>query len=203
MIYFVLDANAAARCYFDDIGTGNMMQILAYSDSLFVVPNIIRVEVTSALLASMNEGLLSRDEVDSAIANMGRDFSRPSFVPIRVSDWHLDAAVELLRTHKGLPGRNIGGVDAIYLAIACHFGRMAPPEDKVILVTSDMALYNCALAEPGIEAFHFWTCQCPKCGTVLIPAKGRDHHCPGPDCDFECLPCSLANCRSVYTVSFA
>ena len=203
MIWFVLDANAIARCYFHDIGTRNLLQILRYPESEFIVPDLAQIEAVSATLSCRNEGFLSDDEADAVIGRIAMDFLSGKLVKVDVEEACIQESIRLLKTHKGEPGRNLSAMDAVYLAVACRLGRAVSPERaKVILVTSDMALYRCALAEASIEAFHFWTCQCPKCGTVLIPTKGKKHHCPGPDCDFECLPCSLANCRSAYTVSF-
>ncbi|MBC8448952.1 MAG: type II toxin-antitoxin system VapC family toxin [Chloroflexi bacterium] len=203
MIWFVLDANAIARCYFQDIGTQNLLQILRYPDSEFIVPDLAQVEAVSATLSCGNAGLLSDDEADAVIGRIAMDFLSGKLVKVDVEEICIQESIRLLKTHKGAPGRNLGAMDALYLAVACRLSQIvSPAEAKVTLVTSDMALYNCALAEPAVEAFHFWTCQCPQCGIVLIPSKAKAHHCPGPDCDFECLPCSLANCRSAYTVSF-
>jgi hypothetical protein len=70
-------------------------------------------------------------------------------------------------------------------------------------VTSDSALYNSALDEPGIKAFHFWTCDLGcQCGTVWVPIKGSKSPNTCPTCGATCDSCSVERCPSKYQVSF-
>jgi len=118
---------------------------------------------------------------------------------------YISVARRLLERHRPIPGvrRKLKGADSVYLATAVLLAESLKPSGvRVILVTSDMALYQSALPEPNVEAFHFWTCQCPKCGRIDIPTKMKEHQCPNPKCTFACIPCCLANCKSAYVVGF-
>lgn len=64
MILFVLDACAAVRRYFPDIGTANIDQIFDYPDSLLVLPNIARAEVVSAIIAAYNAILIDESKLN-------------------------------------------------------------------------------------------------------------------------------------------
>jgi hypothetical protein len=130
------------------------------------------------------------------------------FTKVKVNDKHVFDAVVLLKQHKIIPtgqtgtGKaGIGGADAVYLAVALALTQEARRVgDRLILVTSDGALYQSALDEPELEAFHFWTCQCSSCGHIHIPVKARDNACPA--CGKLCQPCKFENCDSAFKVNF-
>jgi len=208
MITFLFDACALARRYFEDIGTANVDQICRYPDSSIAFPNLAYAEATSAIIAAHNAGLLDANELDNALSLLDADVLSAAFIKVKVDDEHISNAATLLRRHKCVPrGQRgtgkaaIGGADAVYLAIALALAREAKKaEDRLILVTSDWALYQSALDEPELEVFHFWTCQCSDCGNVRIPVKAQDNVCPV--CGKPCRPCRLENCDSTFTMGF-
>jgi hypothetical protein len=162
MITFLFDACALARRYFEDIGTANIDQICRHPDSAIVIPNLAYAETTSAIIASYNAGLLDKDELDDALVLLDLDILALRFTKVKVDDEHIFNAAMLLRRHKVVPtgqvgtGKaGIGGADAVYLAIALALTREARRVgDRLILVTSDGVLYQSALDEPELEAFH-------------------------------------------------
>jgi len=208
MILFVMDACAAARRYFSDIGTANIDQIFAYPDSVLVIPNIARSEAVSAMIAAYNAMLIDEEMRDSAIVQFANDVQNEMLLELKVNDAHIAESIRLLQRHKAVPrgvhgtGKaSIGGADAIILAAATELSSSAKQwDDRAILVTSDRALYNATVDEPEVEVFHFWTCECADCGNVRIPMKGRKETCPA--CGKICPICELNVCDSKYTVTF-
>ncbi len=208
MITFLFDACALARRYFSDIGTANIDQICRYPGSRVVFPNLAYAETVSTIVSAYNAGLLDDFSLSESLHLLDSDVVSPSFTKIAVSDMHIYEAGRLLKKHKLVPrGRlgsgktGMGGADAIYLAVALSLSREARYSgDRVILVTSDRALYQAAQDEPGLETFHFWTCQCSHCGHVRVPVKGRKNTCPV--CGKVCDPCSRGLCDSTYRVQF-
>lgn len=208
MISFLLDACAVARRYFPDIGTANIDQIFAYPNSIRVIPNLARVEAVSAMIAAFNSGVIDREVLDLALTTFLDDVREHAVVEVEVSDQHVSGGIHLLQKHKYVPrgqkgtGKaSIGGVDAVYLDIALMLTREAKRlGDKLILVTSDWALYQSALDEPELETFHFWTCQCSACGNARVPTKERDNVCPA--CGKSCRPCRFESCDSTFAVNF-
>ena len=209
MIYFVLDACALARIYFPDIGTRNLLQIYDYPDSKILIPHIAYSETISALISTLNQHLIDDNQYRLAKATLSSDLLSRKISPVGITDNHVSASGWLLEKHKPQPGRmRLGGADALYLALALKLGSSLQRfGGRVVLVTSDGALYNSALEEPDIEVFHFWTCDLGcQCGTVWIPTKGSPQP-PTPSntcltCGSTCDPCSVERCPSRYQVSF-
>lgn len=208
MITFLFDACTLARRYFEDIGTANVDQICRYPDSVVAIPNLAYAETTSTIITAHNTGLINEDELGNALTLLDSEVLDSSFTKVKVDDEHIFDAAVLLKQHKIIPkGRTgtgkaaIGGADAVYLAIALALTQEAQRVgDRLILVTSDGALYQSALDEPELEAFHFWTCQCSSCGHIHIPVKARDNVCPV--CGKLCQPCKFENCDSAFKVNF-
>jgi len=209
MIYFVLDACALARIYFPDIGTRNLLQIYDYPDSKILVPHIAYSETISVLISTLNQRLIDDSQYRLAKARLSSDLLSRKILSVTITDVHVSASEQLLEKHKRQPGRmKLGGADALYLALALQLATSLQRfGGRVVLVTSDGALYNSALDEPDIEVFHFWTCDLGcRCGTVWIPIKGSprpprpSNTCP--TCGATCDPCSVERCPSRYQVSF-
>lgn len=208
MILFVLDACAAARRYFPDIGTANIDQIFDYPDSLLVLPNIARAEVVSAIIAAYNAILIDESKLNLAMSRFAIDHQIGKYQIVRVSDAYIDKSIRLLRKHKMVPhgthgtGKaGIGGADSIILSIGVELSKLARHSgDRVIFVTSDWALYSAAIEEPDLEVFHFWTCECSNCGHIRIPKKGCREVCPS--CGKVCSICQLSVCDSRYVARF-
>jgi len=206
MIYFVLDACALARIYVPDIGTRNLLQIRDYPDSKLVVPNLAYSETISALVSFINQGLIDEDQYRLAKSGLSTDFLTNKVISAEITDADIKQSEQLLERHKRQPGRmRLSGADSLYLALA---SRMSPLlktlGGRVILVTSDGALYDSALAESEIEAFHFWTCDMGcQCGSEFIPVKGKPkepNSCPR--CGQICPECCYDLCPSTYKVHF-
>ncbi len=209
MIVFLFDASAMARHYFADIGTSNIDQIMAYPESIVAFPSIIRVEVVSATISAHNERLIDGEQLDFAINSFIRDIQlSEGLVEIELAPKHFSEGIEMLKRHKLVPrgmvgtGKaGLGGADALYLAVGLDVSRELKQDgDRLILVTSDWALYSAALDEPDLEAFHFWTCQCSTCGNVRIPQKAQRNVCPR--CGKACETCRRDICDSRDVVSF-
>jgi len=208
MILFVMDACAIARRYFTDIGTRNIDQLFDYPDSMLVLPNIARSEAVSAMIAAYNAMLIDETMRDSAIVQFADNVQNGVFLEVKVNDTHISESIRLLEKHKIVPhgtqgaGKaGIGGADSIILSIAVELAQSARQNsDRTIFVTSDWALYSAANDEPDLEVFHFWTCECPNCGYIRIPQKGRREVCP--DCEEVCSICQLSVCDSRYIVRF-
>jgi hypothetical protein len=73
-----MDACAVARRYFTDIGTRNIDQLFDYPDSILVLPNIVRSEAVSAMIAAYNALLIDEVMRDSAIVQFADDV-QPNF----------------------------------------------------------------------------------------------------------------------------
>lgn len=206
MRLFFLDACAVARRYFDDIGSGNIRQLFEMADSLALAPEIVKPEVVSALISSYNGRFISREEMSNALLLFEKDLRESHLLVWEMYDRHFDEAVDVLKRHKiveeGEPGggkAGIGGADALYLAMASELSERGRTQgDPLIFVTADRALYRCACDEPGLEVFHFWSCQCPQCGKVFIPRKGLENTCEG--CGWVCTRCAVENCQSELNV---
>ena len=208
MIFFVLDACAAARRYFPDIGTANIDQIFDYPDSILVLPNIARSEVVSAIIAAYNATLIDEPKLNLALSRFAIDHQIGKYQIVRVSDVYIDKSIRLLRKHKMVPHGSygtgkagIGGADSIILSVGVELGKSVHHSgDRVIFVTSDWALYSAAKDEVDLEVFHFWTCECRDCGYIRIPKKERREVCP--NCRKVCSICQLSICDSRYVVRF-
>ena len=176
-MFFVLDACAAARRYFLDIGTANIDQIFDYPDSLLVLPNIARAEVVSAIIATYNATLIDEPKFNLAMSRFAIDHQVGKYQIIRVNDAHIGRSVRLLRKHKMVPhgthgtGKaGIGGADSIILSVGVQLAQLVHHSgDRVIFITSDWALYSAAKEEPDLDVFHFWTRECTNCGFIRIP----------------------------------
>ncbi|MCK4314910.1 MAG: type II toxin-antitoxin system VapC family toxin [Anaerolineae bacterium] len=209
MLVFVLDACALARVYFKDIGISNMLYIYNYPDSRLVIPSIAYPEVVSTLVSTLKGHSITAAHFHEARKLLSRDLSARKALSIEVTAELAATAAGLLEKHKTQPGRGkLSGADAVYLALAVDLAKnLAGSDDRVILVTSDGPLYQAALDEPNVEAFHFWTCDLGcKCGIVWIPIKGSpqppkpSNICP--TCGRTCDPCSVSTCPSMFKVSF-
>jgi len=209
MIYFVLDACALARIYFPDIGTRNLLQIYDYPGSKIFVPHIAYSETISVLISALNQRLIDDNQYRLTKAGLSSDLLSGKILSVEITDVHISASERLLEKHKRQPGKmKLGGADTLYLALALQLASSLQRfGGRVILVTSDNALYNAALDESDIEAFHFWTCDLGcRCGTVWIPIKGS----PQPpklsntcsSCGATCESCGVERCPSGYQVSF-
>ncbi|MBC8234479.1 hypothetical protein H8E77_33435 [bacterium] len=97
MIFFVLDACAAARRYFPDIGTANIDQIFDYPDSILVLPNIARSEVVSAIIAAYNATLIDEPKLNLAMSRFAIDHQIRKYQIVRVIDVYIDKSIRLLR----------------------------------------------------------------------------------------------------------
>jgi predicted nucleic acid-binding protein len=206
MIYFVLDACALARIYVPDIGTRNLLQIRDYPDSKLVVPNLAYSETISALISFINQGLIDEDQYRLAKSGLSADFRTNKVISTEITDADVKQSEQLLERHKRQPGRmRLSGADSLYLALASRISPLLKTlGGRVILVTSDGALYDSALADPEIEAFHFWTCDMGcRCGREVIPVKGKSkvpNSCPS--CGQTCPECRYELCPSTYQVCF-
>jgi len=207
MIWFVYDANAVARTYINDIGSRNLKQIYGYPDSKIIIPEIASVEATSALLQTVDMNLITMIQYQLARMLLNHDIGIRKFDTIDFDANQSNIARLLLERYRPVPGvrRALKGVDSIYLATAVYTALTTKPASiRVILITSDMALYQAASAEPDIEAFHFWTCDMGcDCGVSVIPRKGkprRPNTCPS--CGKVCPECKFDLCTSKYVVSF-
>ena len=65
-IAFLLDANALARKFYDEIGKNNLQKIFSYPKASFFIPRIGIIETLSALLAAQNQNLISSFEYNAA-----------------------------------------------------------------------------------------------------------------------------------------
>ena len=206
MIYFVLDACALARIYVPDIGTRNLLQIRDYPDSKLMVPNLAYSETISALLSFINQGLIDEDQYRLAKSGVSTDFRINKIISTEITDADVKQSEQLLERHKRQPGRmRLSGADSLYLALASRISPLLKTlGGQVILVTSDGALYDSALDEPDIEAFHFWMCDMGcQCGSEVIPVKGKPkvpNSCPR--CGQTCPECRYDLCPSTYKVHF-
>ena len=203
MIFFILDACAIARIYFPDIGTKNMLSIYNYPNSKMLAPNFAYSEAISALISTLNQRLIDQSQYRLAYARLTSDFSTHKIRATRISDAHINLSARLLEKHKMQPGRmRLSGADSIYLAMALRLSMQIKRFDgRVILVTSDGALYNSACDESSIETFHFWTCNLGcGCGTTIIPIKGDSNSCLS--CGKTCAICRIDLCPSTYSPRF-
>jgi predicted nucleic acid-binding protein len=202
MMVLVLDACAVARVYFEDIGTRNMLQIYNYPGSVLIVPNFAHCEAVSAMTSALNNHELDVTQYATAKGALAGDFHTGKVRTLLVEDDIVTLGIQLLEKHKVQPGRMaLGGADVLYLALALNLSaQMRPFGIRTILVTSDKALYNSAVDEPDLEAFHFWTCDL-GCGcTSIIPVKGQANSCP--QCGQTCVLCRVDLCPSTYQVVF-
>jgi len=207
MIWFVYDANAIARTYINDIGSRNLKQIYGYPDSEIIILEIAPVEATSALLQTVDMNLITMIQYQLARMLLNHDIGIRKFDTIDFDANQSNIARLLLERYRPIPGvrRALRGVDSIYLATAVHIALTTKPTGvRVILITSYMALYQAASAEPDIEAFHFWTCDMGcDCGVSVIPRKGKPtllNTCPS--CEKVCHECRFDLCPSKHIVNF-
>ena len=202
MIFFITDACALARVYVPDVGTRNMLAIYRYAQSLMIAPNIVYPETVSAFLESQRAGLIDPQQYAMLRARLRLDIETRKVILTRVERRYLDLAADLLERYKLQPRKSLGGADSIYLSLAVDLaGRVKPEGDRVILVTSDGALYHSALDEPDIVVFHFWTCNfgC-ACNKPFVPVKGVMNSCP--TCGKTCAVCRYDVCPSTYVPGF-
>jgi len=206
MILFVLDACAAARIYFKDIGTRNMRQICAYPQSQMLVPGIALCEVLSTFISAYNNRVIDATQYKAARAVFENDLQVGRIRAVNTSPSTISLAASLLCKHKIQPGKmGLGGADSLYLATASHLAAAVGEYGwRVVLVTSDKALYNAAQDVLDVEAFHFWTCDMGcNCSVEVIPVKGQPatpNACP--NCGKVCSECRYDLCPSTYQVTF-
>lgn len=206
MILFVLDACAAARIYFKDIGTKNMRQVYVYPQSLMLVPGIALCEVLSTLISAYNNRVINTAQYKAARAAFEGDLRAGKIRSLNTTPATINLAATLLCKHKIQPGKmGLGGADSLYLATASHLAAAVEEYDcRVVLITADKALYNAAQDESNVESFHFWTCDMGcDCGVEVIPIKGRPtspNICP--NCGRVCTECRHDLCPSTYQVTF-
>jgi len=132
--------------YFPDIGTRNLLQIYAYPDSKILVPHIAYPETTSVLISALNQSLIDDHQYRLAKAGLSDDLLSRKILLVETSDAHVSASTKLLEKHKRQPGRmKLSGADALYLALALQLASSLQSfGGRVILVTSDGAIYNSA-----------------------------------------------------------
>jgi predicted nucleic acid-binding protein len=171
MIIFVPDACAIARIYFEDIGSRNILQVYNYPDSLLVVPNFAHCEAISAMISALNNRDINAQQYVVAKAGLAYDFNIGKIQDLIVRNDLVKLGNQLLQKHKMQVGKmGLSGADSLYLAVAVKLASATKQHGvRVILVTSDNALYRSAIDEQEIETFHSWTCNL-GCGcTSIIP----------------------------------
>ncbi len=204
MLYFCLDASAAARLYLQDVGSQNLTQIADYPDSHLIAPSLVKVETVAAWLQTVDEGVTAEEDYHALRRAFEDDEQNGRVAIVELEEAVVLTAQRLLERYRPTPGRRrkLKGADSIYLATAVHLARLLKPlNGRIILVTSDQALYQAARAEPEVEAFHFWTCDLGcACGMAIIPVKGQRNICPR--CGQTCAICQYTGCPSCYRVVF-
>ena len=198
MIHLFLDACALARRYFTDTGSRNIGQLFALDDAANVTDILAIAETAGALRATLEDsrlGNFGRPQFDAAFALLMNHW-RAQYEVLQIDERAANDAASLIFRH------NLRGADALHLALALRYNatvRSIPREDAVVLVTSDPQLVSAAAAE-GLEVFHFWRCQCPKCGLEFVPRKNAKTPHTHPGCDFSCR-CGKDQCTSVYQIT--
>lgn len=204
MLYFCLDASAAARLYLQDVGSHNLTQIAEYPDSHLVAPSLVKVETVSAWLQAVDEEVISEGDYHVLREAFEDDEQNGRVAIVELGEAVILIAQQLLERYRPIPGvrRKLKRADSIYLATAVHLARLLKPlNGHIILVTSDHALYQAAQAEPEVGAFHFWTCDLGcACGVAIIPVKGQRNTCP--HCGQTCALCQYEGCPSRHRVAF-
>ena len=223
---FVLDANAMARRFFDDIGKRNIDAIFNRTNSTYIVPDICIVETCSALLASYNEGIITDIDYQSAKSALFNMIDKGEINVVTIYDYTKDS-ISLLEKYKSQPSKGFNGVDAIYILCSKKIAdNLANTVAKVIFVTSDNKLYNAAKDESSFESFHFWTCDlggctcapfipkkndsdrnaeyktCDSCGNNIMIKTSYTSPNSCPHCKKHCSDCQYYSCPSSYTHKF-
>ena len=153
--------------------------------------------------------IITTEQFQEAGRLLARDLSTTKIAGLEVTAHLAAVAAKLVEKHKMRAGRGkLSGADAVYLALAVDLAeKLIDSANRVILVTSDGPLYESAMDEPEVEAFHFWTSDFgSQCYTVWTPRQGSPHPpklantCP--TCGTTCDPCSVQTCPSTYRVAF-
>lgn len=132
-LIIVIDASVAAKWFLPEPLSDVAAEILA-SDHALLAPDLIRLEVASALLKAVRRGVLAAGDADAALARL-----TPPALRLEPA---ADYAEEALR----LAGRHGGTVyDGVYIALSLAL--------DAVVATNDVALARTARAA-GATAWH-------------------------------------------------
>ena len=198
MIHLFLDACALVRRYFTDVGSRSIDQLLALQDAAYVTDILAIPEAAGALRGTLGDTRFPefrQPEFDAAFGLLINHW-RTQYEVLQIDEFAANDAMSLIYRH------NLRGGDALHLALALRYNatvRSVSGEDAVVLVTSDPQFVSAAAAE-GLKVFHFWRCQCPRCGLEFVPRKNAKTPQTHPGCDFSCR-CGKDQCTSVYQIT--
>ncbi len=225
-IAFLLDANALARKFYDDIGKNNIQKIFNHPNASFLIPRIGIIETISALLAAQNARQISPSEYNDAKSAISRMIDDGDLIVIESIDDLSDKCIEILEEYKVQEGKSFDGVDSIYIATGREIAESFVNEEiSLIFVTSDNPLYRAAKDETTFDTFHFWSCdygcghivvipkrehkdveeqtkECPSCGTQIVVKEKFLTKNTCSICRSHCEDCTITKCPSTYTVDF-
>jgi DNA-directed RNA polymerase subunit RPC12/RpoP len=225
-IAFVLDANALARIFYDDIGKNNLEKILTHPDSKLFTPEIGIIETVSALLAACNDKMVSQQEYRLAISALYNMIEDGDLTVLSPAQDYIKDCIAILEQYKIQPGKAFNGVDSMYILTSRLIADAFPQNDcTVVFVTSDNYLYNACSEEDSFETFHLWTCdlgcghtefipkkyekdrpakykKCANCGSKVLIEQAKESSNRCPKCGKRCAVCIYNACLSTYKINF-
>ena len=166
---FFLDASVLAKRYSHEDGSDLVNEMMRRVDASDLICALIGVlELISILLRKRNDGRLSQEAFELAMANFRDEvIDSDSFVTLSISDTQMFGAIALIEKH------NLNATDALLLRAALDLApKFNSTEDQFVLWTSDMRLARAAESE-SLSVFNPET-ESPYRLQELLPSSSEE-----------------------------
>lgn len=132
---YYVDTSALVKRYHLELGSERMDEPFRDPASVFLTANITLTEFTSALDRKVQEGILTREALNTVLAAVARDLLE-EFWLIELERVHILRGQELILRH------HLRTLDALHLAVLVTLRDLAP-----VLVSADQRLLDAEVRE--------------------------------------------------------
>lgn len=124
-IYF-FDSSALVKRYHPEVGTTDVNRLFSEQHSRHFIARLAVVEVQSALIRKVREGLISLTDLDVVRQRFLDEITQRRLQVVRMTDLHYRTAERLIRQYGPHPGQpRLRTLDALQLAVALEVHQQA------------------------------------------------------------------------------
>jgi uncharacterized protein len=119
MATYFFDSSALGKRYHPETGTADVNRLFNEQHSRHFIARLAVVEVQSALVRKVREGLISLTDLDVVRQRFLEEITQRRLQVVRMTDLHYHTAERLIRQYGPQPGQpRLRTLDALQLAVA-------------------------------------------------------------------------------------
>ena len=119
MATYFFDYSALVKRYHPEVGTADVNRLFSEQHSRHFIARLAVVEVQSALVRKVREGLISLTDLDVVRQRFLEEITQRRLQVVRMTDLHYHTAERLIRQYGPQPGQpRLRTLDALQLAVA-------------------------------------------------------------------------------------